>query len=111
MCWEHGLVADTSQGFTDAVPNIRRMLRTCAYYLYNWSCEHPDVAVQAAEVRSGKIPDGYPKEWPAPGRDILPPGTAPFSPAVVAAIAKRKQDVTRLLSDGSLTQFPREEVR
>lgn len=98
------------KGFTDAVPEIKLMLRTCAFHLYGWVCEHPDVASQAAEVKSGSIPNGYPLEWPAPGRGILPPGTAPFSRKVEAAIANRKRELARLLADASLTHFPREQV-
>lgn len=94
------------KGFTDAVPDIRRMLRTCAFYLYGWACDHPDVAPQAVEVRSGKIPHGYPKVWPIPGRHALPPGTAPFSPRVAEAIRKRKEELRRMLDDVSLTHFP-----
>lgn len=99
------------KGFTDAVPDIRRMLRTCAFYLYGWACEHPDVASQALEVRAGKVPDGYPEIWPGPGRYVLPPETAPFSPRVASAIAKRKEELRRMLGDASLTCFPREDVR
>jgi hypothetical protein len=99
------------KAFTDAVPSIRRMLRICAFHMYDWACEHADVASQAAEVRSGQIPDGYPVEWPAPGRNVPPPGTAPFSPQVAAAIARRKETLRRKLGDVSLRYFPREEVR
>jgi hypothetical protein len=98
------------KGFTDAVPDIRRMLRICAYYLYGWVCQHPDVASQAVEVRSGKVPAGYPLEWPAPGRRILPPGTAPYSPGIARAIMKRKKELQRMLDDPELTHFPREAV-
>ncbi len=62
------------KGFTDAVPEIRQMLRICAFHLYGWACEHSDVASQAAEIRSGKVPAEYPAVWPAPGRFVLPPG-------------------------------------
>jgi len=99
------------KGFTDAVPDIRRMLRTCAFYLYGWACEHPDVAPQADEVRSGEIPDEYPVVWPAPGRNAPPPGIAPFSPRVAAAIIKRKQELRGMLDDISLTHFPSKDVR
>jgi hypothetical protein len=99
------------KGFTDSVPEVRSMLRTCAFYLYGWACEHPDVAPQAAQVRSGAIPVGYPDTWPGPSRNIFPPGTALFSSRVAAAIDKRKQEIRRMLDDSSLTEFPRDEVR
>jgi|SRR5271165_939232 len=98
------------KGFTDAVPEIKNMLRICCFYLYGWACEHEDVQKQAAEVRSGGLPDSYPKAWPANGRDCLPPGTAPFTPRVVAAIEKRKEKLRSLLEDHSLKNFPRDGV-
>jgi hypothetical protein len=98
------------KGFTDSVPEIKQMLRTCSFYLYGWACEHPDVQKQADEIRGGLIPDGYPKEWPAPGRSSLPPGTAPFTSRVAKAIKKRKDELKRLLADESLVHFPRTEV-
>jgi hypothetical protein len=99
------------KGFTDAVPEVKRMLRTCAFYLYDWACEHPDVQEQAKEVRSGVVPEGYPTVWPAPGRRVLPPGTAPFSPRVAQAIAIRKEQLRRMLNDRRLTNFPRKQAK
>lgn len=98
------------KGFTDAVPSIKRMLRTCAFHLYNWACEHPDVTSEAAEIRSGAIPNGYPEVWPTGERKILPPNTAPFSDRVAIAIKKRKEELKRMLNDSTLTHFPRDTV-
>lgn len=99
------------KGFTDALPEIKKMLRTCAYYLYGWVCEHESVTAQSQEIREGIIPDGYPKCWPAPGRQILPPGIASFSPAIEAEIRRRKAKFARMLGDMRLTNFPRDAVR
>jgi hypothetical protein len=99
------------KGFTDSVPKVKSMLRICAYHLYDWACEHPDVVSVATEVRSGGLPDGYPDVWPSQERRVLPPGTAPFSPRVAMAITKRKKELRRMLDDADLTHFPREEVR
>jgi hypothetical protein len=100
------------KGFTDALPEIKTMLRTCAFYLYGWVCEHESVADQAKAIRSGMIPDGYPKSWPAPDRvNLHPRGTAPYTSAVIAEIRKRKASFKRILADTSLTHFPRDEVQ
>jgi hypothetical protein len=99
------------KGFTDCVPEIKRMLRTCCFYLYDWVCERPEVREQATEIRSGLLPDDYPREWPAPGRSCLPPGTAPFTPQIAKAIKKRKDELRQMLADNSLVNFPREDVR
>jgi hypothetical protein len=100
------------KGFTDALPDIKTMLRTCAFYLYGWVCEHESVAAQSQSIRAGVIPDGYPKGWPAPSRpNLLPPGTAPCTPGIESEIRRRKKMLKRMLADTSLTHFPREEVR
>jgi hypothetical protein len=100
------------KGFTDSLPEIKTMLRTCAFYLYGWACEHESVKKESRAIRSGLIPKYYPKSWPAPGRrKIHPPGTAPFTDAVMDEIRKRKDKFREMLSDKSLTHFPRKEVR
>lgn len=99
------------KGFTDSMPEIKRMLRTCAFHLYGWACEHSDVAEEAERVRTGSTPDGYPETWPTRERRSLPPGTAPFSDRVRKAIAKRKAEIQKALADTSLAHYPRDEVQ
>jgi hypothetical protein len=99
------------KGFTDALPEIKAMLRVCAFHLYGWACEHPSVAEQATKVRSGWIPEGYPKSWPCAERpDALPTGTAPFTEHVAREIDKRKRKIKTALENESLLHYPREEV-
>ncbi|HEY5347952.1 MAG TPA: hypothetical protein VIJ72_07145 [Rhizomicrobium sp.] len=99
------------KGFTDAVPEIKKILRTCAYYLYGWACEHGDARAQVEKIRAGDIPDGYPKQWPTATRQTLPKGTAPFTPRVEAAIAKRRREIAERLKEDSYLNYPRNEVR
>jgi hypothetical protein len=97
------------KGFTDSVTEIKTMLRICAYHLYDWTCEHEESLDAAKFIRRGKIPNGYPKVWPTRSRRILPPGTAPYSPAIERRIAKRKAKIKELLATRT-RHFPREEV-
>ena len=100
------------KGFTDALPEIKKMLRTCAFHLYGWACEDESVKEQAESIRGGAIPRGYPEIWPCPDRpELLPPGTAPFTSAIKDEIRKRKVSIRTMLADASLTNFPQEEVR
>ncbi|WP_375157930.1 hypothetical protein [Bradyrhizobium sp. RDT46] len=99
------------KGFTDTLPEIKVMLRVCAFHLYGWACEHESVAAQAAEVRSGRLPDDYPGDWPdgkSPGR--LPPGTAPFTDRIQRAIAARKAKIRADLRNADYLHYPRAEV-
>jgi hypothetical protein len=100
------------KGFTDALPEVKTMLRTCAFYLYDWACEAEGVRDEAESIRSGTIPSGYPQSWPCPDRPrLLPAGTAPFTPRVEDEIRKRKARIRAMLADESLSCFPREEVQ
>lgn len=100
------------KGFMDTLPEIKAMLRVCAFHLYGWACEHPSVDAQASQVRLGWIPDGYPKSWPRPGNsNALPPGVAPFSARIEREIEKRKRKLKADLSDVTLRHYPRDDVQ
>lgn len=99
------------KGFTDSLPEVKALLRVCAFHLYGWACEHESVKAQADNVRAGWIPENYPKGWPSPDRPgLLPPGTAPFTPRVQKEIAKRKARFREQLAHAGLLHFPKEEV-
>lgn len=99
------------KGFTDALPEIKSMLRVCAFHLYGWTCEHPSVSDQTDKVRSGWVPDGYPKHWPSPDRpDLLPPGTAPFTARIEREIAKRRQKIKADLNNPTFLHYPKTDV-
>jgi len=77
------------EGFTDALPEVKTMLRTCAFYLYDWACEAEGVRDQAESIRRGT--ERSSQSWPCPNRPrLLPAGTAPFPPRVAVEIRKRK---------------------
>lgn len=99
------------KGFTDALPEVKAMLRVCAYHLYGWACEHASVVEQATQIRSGWVPEGYPTSWPTRDRpEALPLGIAPFSARIEREIAKRRQKMRSDLADESLLLYPRAEV-
>jgi hypothetical protein len=99
------------KGFTDTLPEIKAMLRICAFYLYDWACEHPSVAAKAEQVRSGWTPSDYPKDWPSAERPkIFPPGTAPFSDRIERKITKRKAQIKASIQNADLVHYPRDEV-
>lgn len=99
------------KGFTDASAAIKEMLRTCAYHLYGWTCDHSTVVAQAARIRTGVIPQGYPESWPTGNRRILPPGTADFTPRVAANVASAKAKIKARLADPALTNYHHDDVR
>ncbi len=99
------------KGFTDAMAEIKIHLRVCAFHLYGWACEHEDVADQAAVVRSGKIPEGYPEEWPTNDRHMLPPGVGPYNETIAKRIVERKKKIANFIETKEFLKYPTEEVR
>lgn len=45
------------KGFTDALPKIKTMLITCAFYLYGWACEDESVKEQANAISARVVPE------------------------------------------------------
>lgn len=98
------------KGFTDVMPEIKIMLRICAYHLYGWYCEDGPT-IDQQRVLSGVTPIGYPETWPSaehPGRE--PPGTTPFSAQIEREIQKRKRIIKASIEDSSLVNYPRDQV-
>jgi hypothetical protein len=98
------------KGFTDVVPLVKEYLRVCAFHMYGWTCEHEVYAAAAEQIKSGKIPAGYPNEWPTSKRRSFPLGTAKFDAGVRSSIAKRKARIKRELEHVGLKHYPREAV-
>ena len=100
------------KGFTDSVPEIKFMMRICAFYTYGWVCQHPSATAESARVRATTtdgLPNGYPESWPRrPGE--CPLMTAAFTPKVQKSIRERKTRLSGLLADRNLLNFPREQV-
>lgn len=98
------------KAFTDVMPEVKMMLRVCALHLYDWSCEHDDVADIAEQVATWSSWDSYPESWPKPGRTSIPLGMVPFSKRIKDAADRRKAAIRKdIVSAGAY--YPRDEVR
>jgi len=97
------------KAFTDSIPEIKLMLRICAYYLYGWLCEHDSVKEQAELITSGLVPKGYPATWPKKLGDPPPPGVVEFSATVQRFVDKRKAEIQRELKAAGCF-YPRDKV-
>jgi hypothetical protein len=102
------------KALTDAVPEVKHMLRVCAYNLYGWVPVIPD-ALDLAErielVRSGAVFSDYPESWPRSPNGKLPPGTMRYNTRIEATIQKRKREIRLRLDSKSYPLYPRESVR
>lgn len=52
------------KAFTDAMPEVKAMLRICARHLYGWHCDHGSVADALASIERWTEWDAYPSTWP-----------------------------------------------
>lgn len=97
------------KAFTDVMIEVKMMLRVCALHLYDWTCEHDEVADLAKQVANWANWDDYPESWPKPGRITLPLGTVPFSSRIKTAADRRKIAIRKDLATAG-RYYPRDEV-
>jgi hypothetical protein len=105
------------KAFTDVMPEVKLRLRVCALHLYEWSCDHEDVADLAAQVAQWDNWDDYPESWPrssvrepAPGTVKLPQGTVEFSAQIKDWAGQRKVKIRDDLEKAG-PHYPREKVQ
>lgn len=96
------------KAFTDVMPDVKAMLRTCAFHLYGWKCEH--AAVASIDVEAAGNEDCYPASWPNEARSIAPPGIVQLTPAIRRDATRRLDRIRRDLEHAG-PFYPREQVR
>lgn len=77
------------KAFTDALPEIKTMLRVCATFLYGWTCDHPDVEKERVAANAFLDWESYPQSWPRPGSANRPLGTVSLTEKIEASARKR----------------------
>lgn len=99
------------KAFTDAMPEVKMMLRVCAYHNYGWLCQHKAVKKAAARVENWKDWDGYPESWPRPGReDAQPKGTIGFTNEIKESADRRITKIRKELQSAG-KYYPKKEVK
>lgn len=96
------------KAFTDVMPEVKAMLRACAANLYEWQCDHPELA--PVDVTAIVADPAYPESWPRfPGAGI-PLGTVAINDRIKRDIDKRIDTIRNDLKDAG-PFYPREQVR
>jgi hypothetical protein len=98
------------KAFTDAMPEIKTLLRICARNLYGWQCDHDDLSAANAVLDGWADWSAYPKSWPRFLNEKLPLGVVKLSPAIKASVDKRIAAIRRDLEHAGKF-YPRDEVR
>lgn len=98
------------KAFTDAMPDVKAMLRVCAKNTYGWTCDHESVATSLEQVRAWDVWDVYPASWPRTPGEKLPLGVVPINDRIRNNAKRRKARIGRDL-EAAGRHYPREEVR
>jgi hypothetical protein len=98
------------KAFTDAMPEIKSMLRLCARNPYGWECNHETMEATNRALDEWSDWSAWPESWPRRGETKRPRGTTPFSGAIRADADRRLATIRRDLAEAG-EFYPRDEVR
>lgn len=98
------------KAFTDAMPEVKAMLRICARNLYGWHCDHDDLDTTNRALEQWSNWDAYPKSWPRTHRERRPYGTMLFTSSIKAAADRRLAKIRRDLKHAG-PHYPRDAVK
>lgn len=98
------------KAFTDAMPEVKAMLRICARNLYGWQCDHEDLLSANAALDSWTDWDAYPESWPRKPNEKLPLGVVPLTALIQSRARKRLAAIRKDLEKAGQF-YPRDEVR
>jgi hypothetical protein len=98
------------KAFTDAMPEVKAMLRICARNLYGWQCDHDNLLATNTALDGWKDWEAYPESWPRTSQERLPLGVVPLTPAIQASAHRRLDTIRRDLQNAG-DHYPRDEVR
>lgn len=98
------------KAFTDAMPELKTMLRLCAKNTYGWSCGADLLPNEHAAMDNFTSWDDYPKSWPRTFGDRFPIGVMHLNPVIHQSAKKRLEKIWfDLVRAGEF--YPREKVQ
>jgi hypothetical protein len=97
------------KAFTDAMPELKAMLRICARNLYCWPRD-ADFPEMYRALENWIDWESYPGSWPRTPNEKLPHGVVPLSPAI-RACAKRRLAAIRDDLEHAGNNYPRDQVK
>jgi hypothetical protein len=96
------------KAFTDVMPDVKAMLRACAFHLYGWRCDHGELA--KIDLDAAAADEAYPRSWPRKAGDPPPPGTMAMTDSSARAADRRLSAIRKDLEKAG-PHYPREQVR
>lgn len=95
------------KAFTDVMPDVKWMLRACAFNTYGWRCDH-EVLIDA-DLATWTADAAYPASWPKGPADAPPHGIVPMT-AAIARDADRRLAAIHADLENAGPFYPREAV-
>ena len=95
------------KAFTDVMPEVKAMLRACAFYTYGWRCDHPELAV--VDLDEVTADPAYPPSWPKKAGDDKPRGTVTMISSIEKVADKRLTAIRHDLTHAG-PHYPRDQV-
>ncbi|MHA1598323.1 MAG: hypothetical protein ACTSV1_06335 [Alphaproteobacteria bacterium] len=97
------------KAFTDAMPDVKAMLRICARNLYEWQCDHESMSSVNAELDEWQNWDDYPGSWPRKAGTTIPIGVMPINTDIRKSASRRRQKIKKDFEIAG-PNYPREKV-
>lgn len=98
------------KAFTDAMPEVKAMLRICARNLYGWQCDHENLLATNTALDSWTDWQAYPDSWPREPHEKMPLGVVELTPTIRESARKRLETIRHDLVHAG-KHYPRDEVR
>lgn len=98
------------KAFTDAMLEVKMMLRVCASQLYGWNCDHDSVKHVVAKVAAWADWDFYPESWPTPSKASTPMGVVKLDSGIRDSAKRRLGQICHDLEKAG-PHYPRDDVR
>ena len=98
------------KAFTDTMPDVKKMLRICAFNLYGWKCDHDELLSKNKELDFWNDWNSYPDSWPRSLQEKLPRGIVELSPTIQESAEKRLRTIRQDLESAG-NHYPTEEVK
>lgn len=95
------------KAFTDVMPEVKAMLRACAFHTYGWRCDHEEML--GVDVDAVTSDPAYPASWPTKDIDPVPPGTVPITQVIVGDADRRLAAIRNDLKNAG-PYYPRDQV-
>jgi hypothetical protein len=97
------------KAFTDAMPEVKAMLRICSRNLYGWHCDHDGAREAVAVIERWSDWDAYPKSWPREFGATNIPGVVAINDTIRRFARQRVQRIKRDLACAG-NEYPRKSV-